>query len=108
MPHSLEECILPSKSQMFEPVDKPPKSVMHGQCGTVHEPYRNRSTDRDAVWVVDSGGPKETYSRWRSRSPVAGGNFERKCRSPLKIIGSCAKNSPDAVSYVDSGSKEAR
>jgi len=31
----------------------------------------------DAVWDVDSGGPKELCIRWRSRSPHAKGHFWR-------------------------------
>jgi len=33
---------------------------------------KNRCTDRDAVWVVDSGGPKEACIRRESRSPLKG------------------------------------
>jgi len=32
------------------------------------EPCKNGCTDRDAVWVKDSGGPKEPCIRWGSRS----------------------------------------
>jgi len=28
------------------------------------EPCKNRGTDRDAVWDVDSGGSKEAHIRW--------------------------------------------
>jgi len=35
------------------------RSVCHNR-----EPSKNGLTDRDAVWVVDSGGPKEPRIRW--------------------------------------------
>jgi len=34
-----------------------------------HKPCKNGWTVWDAVWVVDSGGPKEPCVRWGSRSP---------------------------------------
>jgi len=40
--------------------------VCHSVCHT-SEPCRNGSSDRDAVWVEDSGGPKEPCIRWGSR-----------------------------------------
>ena len=33
---------------------------------------KNGWTDRDAVWVMDSGGPKEACIRWGCRSPCKG------------------------------------
>jgi len=33
------------------------------------EPCKNGCTDRDAVWVEDSGGPREPCVGWGSRSP---------------------------------------
>ena len=42
------------------------------------EHYKNRQTDRDAIWNVDSGGPKQPHTRWGSRSPTWMGNFEGK------------------------------
>jgi len=43
---------------------------------------KNGWTDRDAVWVMDSGGPKEMCIRWGSRSPCEGAVFlgERTCQ----------------------------
>jgi len=35
----------------------------------ISEPCKNGWTDRDAIWVEDSGGPREPCSRWGSRSP---------------------------------------
>jgi len=43
------------------------------------EPCKNGWTDRDAVWVEDSGGPMEPCIRWGSRSaPVERSKFEGK------------------------------
>jgi len=47
------------------------RSVCHSS-----EPCKNSWTDRDAVWVEDSAGPKEPCFRWGSRSPMGRGNFE--------------------------------
>ena len=40
------------------------------------EPCKRGCIDRDAVWVEDSGGPKEPYIRWESISPMGRDNFE--------------------------------
>ena len=40
------------------------QSVCHN-----HEPCKNDRTDRDAVWDVDSGGPKEPCIRWSPDPP---------------------------------------
>jgi len=40
------------------------------------EPCENGWTDRDAVWVVDSGWPKEKPLLDGSQSPMRRGNFE--------------------------------
>jgi len=48
-------------------------SVGLSVCHT-SEPAKNGCTDRDAVWVEDSGGPKEPR-RWGSRSPYGKGQF---------------------------------
>jgi len=37
---------------------------------------KNGCTDRDAVWVEESGEPKEPCIRCGSRSPMGRGNFE--------------------------------
>jgi len=39
------------------------------------EPCKNGWTDRDAVWVEDSGGPKEPRIWCRSASPHGKGQF---------------------------------
>jgi len=39
------------------------------------EPCKNSWTDRDAVWNVDSGWPKEPHIRRGSRSPMRWGQF---------------------------------
>jgi len=49
-----------------------------GWCVSVghnHEPYKNGSTDCDAVWVVDSGGPLNHVLGAGGRSPMETGNF---------------------------------
>jgi len=43
------------------------------------EPCKNGWTDRDAVWVEDSGGPREPCIRWGSRY-IERGNFVGKKR----------------------------
>ena len=35
------------------------------------------STDHDAVWDMDSGGPKEPCIRWETRIPYGNGDFLR-------------------------------
>jgi len=45
-------------------------SVCHGS-----EPCKNCWTDRNAVWVEKSGGPKEPCIRWGSRIPHGNGQF---------------------------------
>ena len=61
------------------------------------EPYKNGFTDRDAVWVEVSGGPKEPCIRWGSRSTMGRGNFEGKGAPHCKVYGHaaviCAKTS---------------
>jgi len=39
------------------------------------EPCKNGWTDRDAIWFMDSGGPKEQCITWGSRSPLGRVNF---------------------------------
>jgi len=39
------------------------RSVCRSVCHT-SEPCKNCCTDRDAVWVEDSGGPREPCIRW--------------------------------------------
>jgi len=51
-------------------------------CG--REPCQNGWTGRNAVWVMDSGGPKEPCITWGSRSPPHGkGQFWGGRSSPL-------------------------
>jgi len=47
------------------------------------EPCENVETDRNAVFVVDCGGPKEPRIRWGSRYPIRKGNFEEGKRRPI-------------------------
>jgi len=52
-------------------------SVALSVCCT-SEPCKNGWSDRDAVWVVDSGGPKEPCIRWAPDPFMGRGNFEGK------------------------------
>jgi len=55
---------------------RPSRVVCRSFCRSVcqsSEPYKNGSTDRDAVWVVDSGWPMEPCVRCGSRSPPSKG-----------------------------------
>jgi len=54
------------------------------------EPCKNGWTDRDAVWVQDSGGSKEPCITWDLDLPVGRGNFEEKGRD-RRSASSCAK-----------------
>jgi len=44
---------------------------------------QNGRTNRDAVWVEDSGGPKEIHIRWGFRSPMGRGNYKGERGGPL-------------------------
>jgi len=50
------------------------QSVCRSDCHT-SEPCKNGCTDRDAVWVEDSGEAKEPCIRWGSRSLRGKGQF---------------------------------
>jgi len=50
---------------------------------TLVNPCKNGWTDRDAIWVEDSGGPREPCIRWQSRSPMGRGNFDREKKRPV-------------------------
>ena len=50
------------------------RSVCPSVCHT-SEPCKNGWTDRDTVWVEDSGGPREPCIRWGSRYPHQMGQF---------------------------------
>jgi len=68
------------------------------------ESCKNWWTDRDAVWVVDSGGPKEPCTRWGPDPPCKGAIVRGKRRP----IVSCAKTYRDIVWDMEwSWSKEA-
>jgi len=49
------------------------------------EPYKNGSTDRDAVWVEDSGAPKEPCIRL-SRYPIKRAILRGKGRPIVKYM----------------------
>jgi len=42
---------------------------------TMQSSMQKCCNDRDTVWVEDLGGPMEPRIRWRSRFPIASGNF---------------------------------
>jgi len=50
-------------------------SLCQSVCHTT-EPRKNGYTDRDAVLVEDSGGPREPCVRWGPNSPIGRVNFE--------------------------------
>ena len=54
---------------------RPSSVVCLSVCHT-SEPCRNSCTDRDAVWVEDSGGPKKPCIRWGPVPPMGRGNFD--------------------------------
>jgi len=54
------------------------------------EPCKNCCTNRDAVWIGDSGWSKEPCIRWESRSPIGGGNFEGERGAPIAACGAGA------------------
>jgi len=65
-------------------------SVCHSR-----EPCKNRWTDQDAVWVVDSGGPKEPRIWWGPDPPCKRAILRGKEAAHCKVEGpsqvSCAK-----------------
>jgi len=58
-------------------------SVGVSVCHT-SERCKNGCTDRDAIWVEDSGKPNEQCVRWGPESPMGRGNFRRKRRPIVK------------------------
>ena len=62
-------------------------SVCLSDCRSVSytsEPSKNSWTDRDAVWVMDLGGPREPCIRWGPDPPMGRGNFEGERVSIVK------------------------
>jgi len=70
--------------------------ICRSVCHT-SEPRKNGCTDRDAVWVEDSSGPKEPCVRWGPDSPCDGailrgkGVSHCKVRETLRTAVICAK-----------------
>ena len=60
-----------------------PSSVVFRSVCHSSEPCENGSTDRDAVWVEDSGGPKEPRIRWGSDPVMERGNFKGERGRPI-------------------------
>jgi len=58
------------------------RSVGLSVCHT-SEPCKNSWTDWHAIWVEDSGGPREPCIRWQSRSLMGRGNFDREKKRPV-------------------------
>jgi len=56
--------------------------VCHSVCHT-SEPCKNGCSDRDAVWVEDSGEPKESFIIDGLHIPHKRGNFEGERGGPL-------------------------
>jgi len=52
-----------------------------------HEPCKNGRTNRDALWVVNSGGPKEACINGESRLPHEKGQFWAGKRQPTVKLG---------------------
>jgi len=52
-------------------------------CHNRREPCKNGWTDRDALWVVDSCGPKEPLLDGVRIHPMRRGNFEREKGRPI-------------------------
>jgi len=61
---------------------KPSSVVCRTVCHT-SKPGKNGCTDRDAVWVEDSDGPKESRIRWGPDPPHGRGNFEAGKGHPI-------------------------
>jgi len=49
-------------------IDRIAWSVCLSVCH-IREPRKNGSTDRDTIWMVDSGGPKDPCVRWGQHLP---------------------------------------
>jgi len=80
-----------------------PSSVVCRYVCHTSEPCKNGWTDRDAVWVEDSGGPSEPCIRWGSRCPHGKGQFWGKRAAHYKAQGhsamSCAETQPVKMSF---------
>jgi len=63
-------------------------SVGLSVCHT-SEPCKNGGTDRDAVWVEDSGGPREPCIILESRYSMGRGNFDEGERPAHCKVGHC-------------------
>jgi len=57
---------------------------------TIVSPVKNGLTDRDAVWVVDLGGPKEPHIRWEVAILRGKGAAHCKVQGPFAMM--CSKN----------------
>jgi len=64
--------------------------VCRSVCHT-SEPYKNGCTNRDAVWVEDSGEPKEPCIRWGPDPPMGTGKGASHCTVYRHSVVPCAK-----------------
>ena len=62
------------------------QSVCRSVCHST-ESCKNGWTDRDAIWDVNSGGPKEACIRWCPDSAMGMGNFEGERAAHCKVYG---------------------
>jgi len=73
--------------------------VCHSVCRSVlydRESWKSSETDPDAVWIVDSGGPKESCVTWGpdpvcERAILSGGEIADHCKLRGLFAVSCAK-----------------
>jgi len=92
-------CITVPRMWMWPIVtDRVEWSVCRSVCLSVchsREPCKNRWTDQDVVWVVDSGGLKEPCIRWGADPPCKRAILRGKEAAHTKVEGpspvSCAK-----------------
>ena len=68
-----------------------------------HQSCKNRWTDWHAIWVIDSGGPKEPRVRWGSRFPMWWSNFEGKGATLCRELCINGWTDRDAVWVAESG-----
>jgi len=75
--------------------DRAALSVGRSVLSHYSEPCKNGCTDRDAVWVEDSDGPKEPCIRWGPDPPWEGAILRGKRASHIvkyrDTLRSCAK-----------------
>jgi len=63
-----------------------------------HKPCHNCQTDRDAIWVVDSGGPKVPCFGGGPEPPCEGASLREKYS---KLLGHCAVNCAKTAELIE-------